>query len=128
MRLDNAFPSNPKILGLVEDKAWRAITVYVCGLSYAGAHGTDGFIPPSSLPFLHGTKRDAARLCMAGLWIPNSGGWDINDWAEFQPSSEEHRAKGEKARKAALIRWHGTDALSNADASVTSIASGRANA
>jgi hypothetical protein len=68
-------------------------------------HGTDGFLPASALPFLHGTKRNATDLASVGLWIPSSGGWDINGWHEFQPSSDENEARRRKAKDAAQARW-----------------------
>lgn len=105
VRLDTAFPQNPKVLMLAEDKKWQSIAVYVAGLAYSGAHGTDGFLPSFALPFIHGTKRNATDLATVGLWIPRAGGWDINGWAEFQPSSEEHQARSKKARLAAEERW-----------------------
>jgi hypothetical protein len=107
VRLDTAFPMNPKILALVEDKQWQAVVSYVSGLSYSGGQGTDGFLPNSSLPFVHGTPRTASQLVSTGLWIPRLGGHDINGWHEFQPSSEEHEARSARARAAAEIRWHG---------------------
>lgn len=105
VRLDSGFPHNPKVLGLVEDKKWQSITAYVCGLSYAGAHGTDGFLPASALPFLHATKKNALDLCSAGLWVAIRGGYEINGWAEFQPSTEEHRKRKARAKAAAEARW-----------------------
>lgn len=107
VRLDTAFPTNPKVLALAEDKKWQSICVYVSGLSYAGAQGTDGFLPQSCLPFLHGTKRNGTDLVEAGLWLPHKGGWDINGWIEFQPTSEEHEKRRVRARAAAEVRWHG---------------------
>lgn len=105
VRLDTAFPLNPKVLMLVEDKKWQSITVYIAGLAYSGAQGTGGFLPASCLPFLHGTKRNATDLVHTGLWLGRPGGWDINGWAEFQPSSEEHEDRKRKAKAAAEIRW-----------------------
>lgn len=105
VRLDTQFPSNPKVLGLIEDKNYRAALGYVAGLCYSGAHGTDGFLPNLSLPFVHATRRDAALLTDAGLWIPTAGGWDINGWNEFQPSTEETANRRAAAQKAALARW-----------------------
>lgn len=105
VRLDTQFSTNPKVLALVEGKAFRALFVYSCGLGYSGAHGTDGFIPASALPFLHGTKGDAAKLVEVHMWVPCPGGWDINGWADFQPSSEEHAERRKKAKEAAYIRW-----------------------
>lgn len=105
VRLETSLPTNPKVLALVEDKAFQAITAYICGLSYCGAQGTAGFIPRAALPFLHARKTDAAKLVEVGLWIENAGGWDVNGWNDFQPTSEEIRIRSEKAKKAAAARW-----------------------
>lgn len=105
VRLDTAFPTNPKILTLVEDRQFRAIALYVCSLAYAGAQGTDGFVPQSALPFLHGSKRDADKLVEVALWHPNIGGWEINGWSEFQPSTKETQERKSRARAAAEVRW-----------------------
>lgn len=105
VRLDTQWPHNPKFLALVEDKQWRSITVYMAGLGYSGAHGTNGFVPALALPMIHGSKREGEQLVAVALWIPAQGGWDINGWAEFQPSSEETERRSQKAREAAQIRW-----------------------
>lgn len=107
IRLDTQFPSNPKILYLIEDKKYRAAFVWAASLAYAGAHGTDGFLPASCLPFLHATKHDARNLVDVGLWLECIGGWEINGWAEFQQSSTETQQRSKRARDAALQRWHG---------------------
>ena len=54
----------------------------------------------------HMTKREADQLAEVGLWLPSDGGWDINGWAEYQPTSDEMRVRSDKARKAAAKRWH----------------------
>lgn len=105
VRLDSAFPMNHKIVTLVQQGRHRAITVYCCGLAYAGGQGTDGWIPDAALPWLHGRRVDAAHLVEANLWVPRPGGWDIHDWCEYQPSSEETALRSERARAAALTRW-----------------------
>ena len=105
VRLDTQWSHNPKFLELAEDKKWRAIVVYMAGLGYAGAHGTDGFLPSLCLPMLHGTRRDAADLAEVRLWTPTVGGWDINGWAEFQTSSDEAAERKRKAKLAAEVRW-----------------------
>lgn len=107
VRLDTAFPMNPKVLGLAADRHWQGIASYVCGLAYSGGQGTDGFLPASSLPFVHGTTRTAEQLEGAGLWVPGLGGWTINGWAEFQPSTSEHEDRRKRAQAAAYSRWHG---------------------
>lgn len=105
VRLETALPTNPKILALVEDRAYQAITAYVCSLSYSGHQGTAGFIPRAALPFIHARKSDAAKLVEVGLWVEGAGGWDINGWVDFQPTSEEIIRRKERAKKAAAARW-----------------------
>lgn len=107
VRLETGFPHNPKIIALAADRRWQAITLYVSGLAYSGEHGTDGFIPHHCLSFIHGTPRVADQLVQVSLWRPRPGGWDINGWEEFQFSSAEHKARSDRARAAAEIRWRG---------------------
>lgn len=107
VRLDTQFPSNPKVLALVEQKKFRAAFVYISSLAYAGSHGTDGFLPAASLPFLHATRADAKSLVDVGLWDPVDGGWEVHDWSEFQPSNAETQARKQRAIDAARRRWHG---------------------
>ena len=110
VRLDTQFASNPKLLALVADKKYRAAFAWVCSLGYAGAHGTDGFLPENSLPFIHATKNDAADLVRVRLWQPCPGGWEVNGWTEFQQSSEEAAQRKKRAQEAAMARWHGNGA------------------
>jgi hypothetical protein len=113
VRLDTGFPSNPKVLHLTSARKHRAVAVYVFSLAYAGGHGTDGFIPTAALPFIHGNEKDAEALVNATLWHPCMGGWQINGWAEYQPSTKEHEKRKESLRrssaKANCIRHHGKD-------------------
>ena len=112
VRLDASFPFNQKVLDLAHAGRHRAIAVYACGLAYSGSQGTDGWIPESALPLIHARRTDAVHLVEVGLWIPRPGGWDINDWTEYQPSSEDTAARTAKARAAAMARWHGQGAIS----------------
>lgn len=105
VRLDSQWYQNPKFLHLVEDRGWRAITVYLAGLAWAGGQGQDGYIPKAALPMIHATVKEAHQLVAAALWIPAQGGWDINDWAEYQPSSLTQEQRSNRARKAAQARW-----------------------
>jgi len=107
VRLDAAFPTNPKVLRLIELKdGHRTGFVYLCALAYSGAHGTDGLINANALPFIHGRKLDAQRLVEVGLWhdYPD-GGWLINGWDEKQVTSEAARMRSQLAKKAAAARW-----------------------
>jgi hypothetical protein len=106
VRLDTAFPYNPKLLAMIAERdGHRAGLVYVCSLGYSGAHGTDGFIPSEALPFIHGRPADANRLVRNGFWVEQPGGWLINGWAEFQESSVETQERRRKAQLAARTRW-----------------------
>lgn len=106
VRLDTGFPRNHKVLVLLGMKdGHRSALVYLCGLSYCGEHGTNGFIPREALPFLHARKSDADKLVTVGLWIADPGGWVVNDWAEYQPSTEEQERRSNRARAAAAARW-----------------------
>lgn len=109
VRLDTQFASNPKLLELTAAGRWRSAFVYVAGLAYAGAHGTDGYLSESSLPFIHATKREAKELVAAALWHTDVGGWQINGWDEFQISDDAAKDRRERARNAAMKRW-GTNA------------------
>lgn len=118
VRLDTAFPSNPKLLAMLAEKeGHRAGLVYVCSLGYSGAHGTDGFIPREALPFIHGRQADADRLVRHGFWWPQPGGWQINGWVEFQVTSEESQQRRKRAQAAAASRWNGHDAMTGAQRS-----------
>ncbi len=106
VRLDTAFPRNHKILLLLDGReGHRTAFVYLCGLAYAGEQGTDGFIPKPALRILHGRPADAVRLVDVGLWNESAGGWEVNDWNEYQQTSDESQARSEKARRAAAARW-----------------------
>jgi len=116
VRLDTAFPYNPKLLAMLSERdGHRAGLVYLCGLAYSGAHGTDGFISREALPFIHGRQSDADRLVKHVFWRPQPGGWLINGWAEFQESSEETQARRRRAQAGAAARWDGHEAMSNAE-------------
>lgn len=107
VRLDTAFPRNHKVLALLggQKDGHRAAFVYLCGLSYCGEQGTDGFIPKEALMWLHGRPADARSLVSVGLWREDVGGWLIDGWAEYQPSSTEMETKRKRAQAAAARRW-----------------------
>ena len=107
IRLDTALPDHPKILALVDGhKEGRASAfVHICAMAYAGRHGTDGFIPREALSRINGRSSDADRLCEAGLWHKEDGGWTINGWTEYQASDASTQERSERAKKAAAARW-----------------------
>ena len=107
VRLDNGWYTNPKFMMLAADKKWRAIAVYMAGLSYCSSQGLNGFIPYYALPVVFGTQKEADELVEMRLWHTSEAGWQVNDWAEYQPSTEEVERRSKKARDAAFARWHG---------------------
>lgn len=113
VRLDTGLPDHPKILALIEAKKQRAALTYVFGLAYSGRHETDGFVPRNALPFLHATAADANTLVEMRLWHHTEGGYQINDWDEYQPTSEASNARRDSlkqaARKGNCLRHHGPD-------------------
>lgn len=105
VRLDVQWPQNPKFLQLIEDKKWRAVAVYMGGLAWSGSQGQAGFVPYFALPMIHGSRKEAQELVEVHLWHTCDGGYQINDWAEYQPSNEENERRSDKARTAAQKRW-----------------------
>lgn len=105
VRMDTQWPHNPKFLVLVDDKKFKAIAVYWGSIAWSGSQGLNGYVPAYALPMIHGTRREANELLEVGLWDPAQGGWDIHDWADYQPSNEEHQRRSDRARMAAQKRW-----------------------
>jgi hypothetical protein len=122
IRFEVGLPRNPKILALLGTKdGYPAAWLYVCGLAYAGEHGTDGWIPADAVPTMGGcyagryAGRYAELLVLHGLWDLQPGGWLVHDWHDFQATSDEARARSERARAAARARWNGHQARSPAE-------------
>lgn len=108
VRLDTAIARNHKVLDLVSMREGRSTAfVYTCLLAHCGEQETDGFIPRSALPFCHAKPMDMKRLVQVGLVTidPGGGGWNIPDWAEYQPTSDVSAARSKRARDAANTRW-----------------------
>lgn len=117
IRLDSSIASHDKILALLSDpspKKWQAVSSYMFALGWSGEHGTDGRIPTSALPFIHGTAQTARLLVKYGLWIElDAGNYAIRNYAERQQLTVVTEAKRTAAsiagRKAACVRHHGPD-------------------
>lgn len=105
IRLDTNMFENPKLLYLQEDRQFKIIVIHLQGMCYSGRHGLAGYIPKAALRIIGATAADANKLVTAGLWSPAPGGWNVNDWNEYQLADEEAAARSEKAQKAAAARW-----------------------
>lgn len=111
IRMDVAMPDSPKVVLMCAERgtAGRAAAfVWVCSIAYAGAHGTDGFIPRASLGRCNGRMADARLLVAYEFWQDQgAAGWLIKDFGDYQLSLMDAQARIDRARKAALARWHG---------------------
>lgn len=106
VRLDTSVPDNPKILGLLTERAGKgAAFVWICCMCYAGKHGTDGFIPREALSRVNGTAAEMRLLVKNDALKEVAGGWEIPGWDEFQLSDEDAKKRREKAQRAAAARW-----------------------
>lgn len=120
VRLDSHIASHDKILALLADpspKRWQASFSYVCALGWSGDHGTDGMIPSTALPFVHGTKATARLLVTYRLWEETLTGWQIVNYAARQElaavTAGKREAKRYAAAKGNCVRHHGTDCWSD---------------
>lgn len=118
VRLDTALASHDKILALLSDaspKRYQAAFSYACALGWCGDHGTDGYVPPTALPFVHGTKVTAALLEKHRLWLPDMErpGWYMPNYALRQELSVVTEAKRAAqrigGRKGNCRRYHGPE-------------------
>lgn len=117
VRLDANIAGHDKILALLADpspRRWQAAASYLFALGWSGGQGTDGAVPRTALPMVHGTEATARLLTRYGLWDnANGAGWTIHNYAERQLLTEA-AAAGRQARhvsaiKANCIRHHGPD-------------------
>lgn len=114
VRLDANIATHDKVLALLAQRdGYRAFTLYVCALGWAGGHGTDGFVPRYVIPHLHGTERHAQSLVESRLWEYAEGGYAIRNWTERQQTAAVSRAKSDAQRRGArrtnCVRYHGKD-------------------
>jgi hypothetical protein len=112
VRIDSNIASHDKILALLHDpntQRWRAAFSYVCAIGWSGDRGTDGEIPTTALPFVHGTRQTADLLVRHNLWTTTPTGWEIHNFAERQQTRAVAEIRTREARRAACIRWHGPE-------------------
>lgn len=107
VRVDSNWYANPKFLQLRHEKRHAAITAYFGGLGWTADHERDGEIPAFALAQFGASKRDGDALVKVGLWEKTADGYAVNDYAEYQPTSEQRKARREKGRESALRRWNG---------------------
>jgi hypothetical protein len=116
VRLDTGIASHDKILNLLADpssKRWQAAASYMFALGWCGNHATDGHIPTTALPFVHGTKATADLLVRYGLWDTAVKGWHVRNYLTRQQAAstgdEIKAAQQAGSKKGNCIRWHGDE-------------------
>lgn len=104
-KIDDGFYDHPKVLGL--DVA--AVGLWALAGCYCARHLTDGVITDRQVRAIGGTRKQAEKLVVAGLWrsdgaSPSARRYFFNDWSHFQPSRDEVMTKrhedAERKRKA----------------------------
>lgn len=106
IRLDTTFPTNHKIMELVDNKQHRVVVAHVSMMCHVGLLGTDGFFPETALKRYGITKKDAVAAVKSGLWNDVSGGgFTINNWDKYQVADPAAQARTVRARHAAQARW-----------------------
>jgi hypothetical protein len=104
VKLDDGFPEHPKM----HAAGALGLAMQVAALCYCNRNLTDGFIPTAAakklvdLDDIRGVawKGVVKRLVDVGAWREVPGGWQIHDYAEYQPT----RAQIQDDRKAARER------------------------
>lgn len=97
-RLAPSFLTNPKIDAMT-DAAFR---VYTLGLVWSVAHGTDGEIPGRALRYLHpdGPEKSVVdELVACGRWEPQSDGWRIHDFLDYQTPADVVKQLAEERKQ-----------------------------
>lgn len=83
-----------------------AAWLWIGGVGHCRQTNTDGFIPklvvPGLVPGLKSPYKHAARLVEVGLWHDAVGGYQVNDYLDWNPSKDEidelHRKDRDRKR------------------------------
>ena len=91
------------------ERAWEddpaSVGLWLFASSHSGHHLLDGAVPRRFVRQWFTTssreRRATGALVDAGLWLPNGDGWEIHDWADYNPTRDEVLAKraADSARK-----------------------------
>ena len=117
IKIDDKLTSHPKWLPLTLE----AKSLWFHASVWCGAHNNDGHVPSDAMAFIGFTASlsspaiapAADLLVQARLWARRSkkagGGFDINDWLEYQPSKQQVKDRAEsdelKQEHKALHDW-----------------------
>lgn len=119
VKLDDGFPFNRK--AIIAGKDGRAM--YVTALCWTSGQLTDGFIDDAVVPMLAAVSEvadaqaTAEHLVAVGLWERTPDGYEIHDYHDYNPPSDEVKAM-RKARAEAGRRGGKASAGSKSQANV----------
>ena len=94
VRLDDGVWAHPKLLAVPRATRWA----WVAGLAYSSAYHREGRLAHSELRPIGASARDAGALVLAGLWVPEDGGWRIHDYGDYQPVNGEPLPQARRGR------------------------------
>lgn len=109
-KIDDNLALHPKVMRAGNE----AMGLWVRALSYACQQLTDGFIS-NEIVTVFGGDAGALKLVDVGLWYVVEGGYEFNDWCEYQPTREQVIADRAKTRER-VNKWRGkneSNAVSN---------------
>ena len=96
--LDDRLYRNRKIRGL-SDKAFR---LYICSISYAADHLTDGYLDKLAVADLQAVsgalRKQVSELLENELWDLAAQGYLIHDYLHYNPSREQVLQRREQGR------------------------------
>lgn len=98
-KVDDAFDMHPKVLSAGN----AAAGLWLRGGSYCARNLTDGFVP-HDVAKLYGTPQQIAALLRVGLWVRVSGGYEMHQYLERNPSRAEVLAERKKTAER-VARW-----------------------
>jgi hypothetical protein len=107
LRIDDAFPQHPKIVGLPRSDRWTWLEV----LAYCARYRTEGKVPPGvheAVPAA--TPKTLQKYVQAGLLDEDETGLRVHDWSDFNPKDPT------KAQRQA--RWRASHRDDDVDARV----------
>lgn len=90
VKLDDGFPTHPKVVSLSLEERWA----YIESLCYAARYETDGLVP--DVVAANGPVRDA--LVAAGLWERGTAAVRVHDFLIYNPSRTEKERKRNASR------------------------------
>lgn len=106
-KVDDKLATHPKVI----EAGNKALGLWVRAGSWCMSHLTDGFVTASTVPMLGGSAADAKRLVSVGLWSVADGGWQFNDWMDYQPTKAQ--IETERAATAERVAKHRNKRASN---------------